>query len=110
MKEDVPLIPTKPALLQSYVLCKEHGGSVGTSVLEKALVLIPTQPFLEQDPPLDLAGSSIAQGESLEGRGQEFLPFLGTVSAASQLYLMASSTQVCRGTGGEWMPAGSSER
>lgn len=39
-------------------------------------------------------------------RGQAFLP-LGTVSAASQPYLMASSTQVCRGAGGKWMPAGS---
>lgn len=46
-------------------------------MLDKALVLIPTQPFLQWDPPLDLAGSSTAQGESLEGQRTDISSIFG---------------------------------
>lgn len=61
-------------------------------MLEKAPVLILT---------LSSRGPAQLKVRAWRVRGQAFLPFLGTVSAASHPYLMASSTQVCRGTGGE---------
>lgn len=108
-----PKIPWKKMffsspLSQLFWFSKQHMGSVRTPCAGEG-----SCPY--SHPALSAVGSSSEPSRGPAqlkvrvwwGRGQAFLPFLGTVSAISQLYLMASSTQVCRGAGGEQMPAGS---
>lgn len=80
---------------QTFWFRKEHVGSVGTLSAGEGSCSYSLSAALSSRGPAQL------KVRAWRVRGQAFLQFLGTVSAASHPYLMASSTQGCRGAGGE---------